>query len=106
MEGWVYGSANRFDKLEQIDNDLAAVEKTSLAYPIAVKLRVDWRIIEAQKNNNQAMAREALNLLDDLLASYWNIDLYTLRAAASFLADKPEDFVETVATVTRQLNVG
>ena len=105
LEGWVYGSANRFDKLEQIDNDLAAVEKTSLAYPIAVKLRVDWRIIEAQKNNNQAMAREALNLLDDLLASYWNIDLYTLRAAASFLADKTEDFVETVATVTRQLNV-
>lgn len=104
LEGWVFGSSGAFDRLQALDADLARVSPTSLAYPIAVKLRVDWRIVYAQNSGDVSLAAEGLDILDDLLASHWNLDLYVLRAGAAYLAGDTDAFVESLATVARQVD--
>ena len=103
LEGWVFGSAGDFETLSRLDGELARVPPTSLAYPIAVKLRVDWRVAFSQARGDAALAREAMVILDDLLASYWNMDLYVLRSGCAFLAGDGHAFVESVASAVRQL---
>jgi len=103
LEGWVFGAAGAFDRLAALDDELSAVSPTSLAYPIAVKLRVDWRIAASRRNGDPRIAQEALDILDDLLASYWNMDLYILRSGSAFLAGKSHEFVESVAAAVRQV---
>ncbi len=104
LEGWVFGAAGAFDRLAGLDEELAAVAPTSLAHPIAVKLRADWRVVAAQNANDPAIAREALEILDDLLASYWNMDLYVLRSGLAVLAQDSHEFVESVSAAVNQLS--
>ena len=103
LEGWVFGAAGAFDRLEALDAELAAVEPTSLAFPIAVKLRVDWRVVVSRTGNDIAIAREAMDILDDLLATYWSLDLYILRSGCAFLARDPHAFVESIAAAVHQV---
>ena len=42
--------------------------------------------MQSRQSGDPTIAREALDLLDDLLASYWNLDLYILRAGCAYLA--------------------
>ncbi|NRA31242.1 MAG: hypothetical protein HRU11_13385, partial [Parvularculaceae bacterium] len=99
-----FGSSGQFETLRGLDPELALVSPTSLSFPIAVTLRVDWRVVYAQQTGAQALAAEALDILDDLLASYWNLDLYLLRAGAAYLAEEPHAFMESVATANRQVH--
>lgn len=103
LEGWIFGAAGAFNKLANLDAELATVLPTSLAYPIAVKLRVDWRIVESRNSKDAALAREALVILDELLASYWNMDLYILRSGCAYLAGDSYKFVESVGAAVGQL---
>ena len=103
LEGWVFGAAGDFERLKSFDAELARVPPTSLAHPIAVKLRVDWRIVESRRTNDPGIAREAMEILDDILASDWSFDLYVLRSGCAFLAGDAEAFVESIGTATRQL---
>jgi len=103
LEGWVFGAAGAFDRLAALDDELAAVSPTSLAFPIAVKLRVDWRVVFSRNTKDAALAREALEILDDLLASYWNMDLYILRSGCALLAGDSHAFVESVAAAVGQV---
>ena len=78
FEGWTYGARGQFDLVEKLDGSLADVPPTSPVFPIAVKLRVDWRVIRSRQHSEAETAREALELLDDLLATYWSPgSLYT-----------------------------
>ena len=103
LEGWLFGAAGAFDRLELLDPELADVEPTSLAFPIAVKLRVDWRVVVSRRDNDAEIAREAMEILDDLLASYWNLDLYILRSGCAFLAGDPHAFVESIGAAAHQV---
>jgi spermidine synthase len=103
LEGWVYGAMGDFERLRTLDRALAAVTPSSLFYPIGVKLRVDWRIVATQRSGNSLLAQDALDILDDLLAFYWNMDLYVLRSVCGFLADQPAVFVESVAAALTQV---
>ena len=103
LEGWVFGASGDFERLKSFDAELAQVPPTSLAHPIAVKLRVDWRIVESQRTGDAEIASEAMQILDDILASHWSFDLYVLRSGCAFLAGNAEAFVESINTATRQL---
>ena len=103
LEGWVYGSSGDFATLRNLDAELAQVAPTSLTFPIAVKLRVDWRVVYSQSGSEVVLAQEALAILDDLLASHWNLDLYLLRAGAALLAEDSFSFMESLATANRQV---
>lgn len=103
LEGWVHGASGNFERLKELDQELAEISPTSLAYPIAVKLRVDWRVVFARATGDVEIAKEGLSILDDVLASYWNLDLYVLRAGVADLAGNSVAVVESTATVARQI---
>ncbi|MEO1081711.1 MAG: fused MFS/spermidine synthase [Pseudomonadota bacterium] len=103
LEGWVFGASGNFDQLRSLDARLAAVDPRSQLYPVAVKLRVDWRLWFARSENNRDLALEGMALLDTLLASYWNADLYLLRAACADAALVQEAMVESYAAAISQV---
>ncbi len=103
FEGWTYGARGQFDLVEKLDGILADVPPTSPVFPIAVKLRVDWRVIRSRQHSEAETAREALELLDDLLATYWSLDLYILRSGCAYLAGDGAAYVESVWSVINQL---
>lgn len=103
LEGWVFGAARDFDQLKLLDQKLAKVDPRSQLYPVAVKLRADWRVWFAQRDGDTNLALEGLELLDLLLASYWNVDLYLLRAACAEEAGRPYEMVESYAAAASQV---
>ena len=103
LEGWVYGAQGRFEQLRALDAMLAEVSPTSPAHPIAVKLRADWRVVSAQRGAVPAPAKEALNLLDDLLPSYSSLDLHILRSGCAWLAGNGPAYVESAWAVGRRV---
>ena len=76
---------------------------TSPVFPIAVKLRVDWRVAQARADGDTQAARDALEMLDDLLATYWSPDLYILRSGCAYYAGDGPAYVESVWNVIYQL---
>ena len=103
FEAWTYGLRGQFNRIEELDYILARVPPTSSVFPLAVKLRVDWRIVRARADDDTQAARDALEMLDDLLASYWSPDLYILRSGCAYLAGDGAAYVESVWNVIYQL---
>ncbi|MCY4153820.1 MAG: fused MFS/spermidine synthase [Gammaproteobacteria bacterium] len=103
FEAWTYGLRGQFGRIEELDTVLAQVSPTSSIFPLAVKLRVDWRLAQAREHNDAQLARKALDLLDDLLATYWSPDLYILRSGCAYLAGDGYAYVESVWNVIYQL---
>ena len=103
FEAWTYGLRGQFDRIGELDNILARVPTISPVFPIAVKLRVDWRVARAREDADTQTARDALEMLDDLLATYWSPDLYILRSGCAYLAGDGAAYVESVWNVIYQL---
>jgi spermidine synthase len=103
LEGWVLGASGDFEQLRELDQRLASVDARSQLYPVAVKLRVDWRLWFAREADDGDLAGEAMTLLDDLLPSYWNADLYLLRAACAATAGALNAMVESYAAAISQV---
>ena len=103
FEAWTYGLRGQFERIKELDYILARVPPTSPVFPIAVKLRVDWRVAQARADGDTQAARDALEMLDDLLATYWSPDLYILRSGCAYLAGDGPAYVESVWNVIYQL---
>ena len=103
LESWVYGAQGRFERIAALDGSLAEVAPTSPAHPIAVKLRADWRVVRSQRNGDPAPAREALAMLDDLLASFSSLDLHILRSGCAWLAGDGPAYVESAWAVGQHI---
>jgi spermidine synthase len=95
VRGWQAGQRGDWEMLRSLDAELADIRATDLWYPIGAKLRVDWRLAFAQSSTDSGYGQQGLELLDGVLAFYWNFDLYVLRAACAFVADKPQAFLES-----------
>ena len=104
FEAWTYGLRGQFERIEELDYILARVPPTSSVFPLAVKLRVDWRVVRARQDEEARTARDALEMLDDLLATYWSPDLYILRSGCAYLAGDGPAYVESVWNVIYQLH--
>ena len=103
FEAWTYGLRGQFGRIGELDYILARVPPTSPVFPIAVKLRVDWRVAQARADGDTQAARDALEMLDDLLATYWSPDLYILRSGCAYYAGDGPAYVESVWNVIYQL---
>ena len=103
FEAWTYGLRGQFERIAELDYILARVPPTSPVFPLAVKLRVDWRVAQAREDADTQTARDALEMLDDLLATYWSPDLYILRSGCAYLAGDGPAYVESVWNVIYQL---
>lgn len=103
FEGWIFGAMGDFDRLKLLDDELAQVGPTSLGYPAAGKLRVDWRIAMSARSGDRALAVESLEMLDGLLSTFTNPELYQLRAAAAHYSDNRPALYETTGLILRYL---
>lgn len=103
FEAWTYGLRGQFGRIGELDYILARVPPTSPVFPLAVKLRVDWRAARAREDEDTQTARDALEMLDDLLATYWSPDMYILRSGCAYLAGDGPAYVESVWNVIYQL---
>ena len=104
FEAWTYGLRGQFGHIEELDYILARVPPTSPVFPLAVKLRVDWRVARAREDEDAQAALDALVMLDDLLATYWSPDLYILRSGCAYYAGDGPAYVESVWNVIYQLH--
>jgi len=84
------------------DELLAQARTTDLWFSPATKLRVNWRIQQADADQH---AQDALELIDEVIVINQDPDFYGMRIATSFLSDQPHAQVETVRRLLALLNL-
>ena len=97
VRGWEYGFDQQWAGIYQLEQELAQAQPTDLWYPLAVKLRAEWRTkVQSQQPK---LALEAIDIIDRAIASHYGTDLFVLRAGSGVIAAKPRHFVETTSVL-------
>lgn len=79
----------------QADELLADIPPDAPWYLDAAMLRANWRIRALQGARDEALAAEAMQIVDDAIAVYQDLDFFGMRMAASFLAGDYNASLET-----------
>ena len=95
FEGWKAAAEEDWQRLVELDGELAESLPTDQWYLESVKLRADWRTKVVSPGFQPGLAREAKRLIDNAIAIFHDPDLYSLRIASAFVADDAPDIVET-----------
>ena len=95
LEAWAAATNQDWQRLVELDSDLAQVRPTDQWYLESVKLRVDWRIKVTTPEYQPRLAREAVRLIDNAIAIFQDPDFYSMRVAAAFVANDAIDVIET-----------
>ena len=95
VEGWQAAARQDWQRLVELDPELARTRSTDQWYLESVKLRADWRIKVTTPEYQPILAREARRLIDNAIAIFQDPDFYSMRVAAAFVADDAIDVVET-----------
>ena len=95
VEGWGAAAQQDWQRLVELDSDLARTRPTDQWYLESVKLRADWRIKVTNPEYQPQLAREAKRLIDNAIAIFQDPDFYSMRMAAAFVADDAIDVIET-----------
>jgi spermidine synthase len=103
VNGWQLASAREWEALSRLDTDLAGIPSTHPLAPIALRLRVDWRLAAAQQTGKRGYGADALDILDQSLALYWNTNLYILRAGAGAVSGQDDVIVESAWAAAKSI---
>ena len=95
VEGWRAAAQQDWQRLVELDPELARTRPTDQWYLESVKLRADWRIKVTTPEYQPQLAREAKRLIDNAIAIFQDPDFYSMRVAAAFVADDAIDVIET-----------
>jgi hypothetical protein len=95
LDGWKAASEQDWSALVELDDILATTRPTDLWFLHATKLRADWRVKVTTPEFQPRLAREAIRLVDNAIAIYQDLDFYSMRIAAAFVADDTKDVIET-----------
>ena len=95
VEGWRAAAQQNWQRLVELDPELARTRPTDQWYLESVKLRADWRIKVTTPEFQPRLAREAKRLIDNAIAIFQDPDFYSMRVAAAFVADDAIDVIET-----------
>ena len=95
VEGWRAAAQQNWQRLVELDPELARTRPTDQWYLESVKLRADWRIKVTTPEYQPRLAREAKRLIDNAIAIFQDPDFYSMRVAAAFVADDAIDVIET-----------
>ncbi len=95
VEGWRAAAQQNWQRLVELDSELARTRPTDQWYLESVKLRADWRIKVTTPEYQPRLAREAKRLIDNAIAIFQDPDFYSMRVAAAFVADDAIDVIET-----------
>ena len=95
VEGWQAAARQDWQRLVELDSELAGTRPTDQWYLESVKLRADWRIKVTTPEYQPMLAREAKRLIDNAIAIFQDPEFYSMRVAAAFVADDAIDVIET-----------
>ena len=95
VEGWRAAAQQNWQRLVELDPEMAGTRPTDQWYLESVKLRADWRIKVTTPEYQPQLAREAKRLIDNAIAIFQDPDFYSMRVAAAFVADDAIDVIET-----------
>jgi len=99
IRAWLAASQQNWQEVAQLDEQLAAIRSTDLWYRDSVKLRADWRIKVTTEDMQPKLAIEAIRLIDNAIALFQDPDFYVMRLAAAYVADDPDNIIETARRV-------
>ncbi len=97
VRGWEYGYDRQWAGIYRLEPLLAQARPTDLWYPLAVKLRAEWRT--KVSTQQPQLALQAIDIIDRAIATHHATDLFVLRAGSAVIAGKPRYFVETAAVL-------
>ncbi len=95
LAGWKAAALQDWERLIELDPELARVRPTDQWYLESVKLRADWRIKVTTPGYQPRLAREATRLIDNAISIFRDPDFYSMRIAAAFVAGDAIDVIET-----------
>lgn len=96
LEGWRHAADGEWDAVRALEPRLAAARTVDGWHPEATQLRIEWRT-RATGDDRMARAREALQLVDRMIARRPASDLYVLRAAATLSLGDGAAFLESAS---------
>jgi hypothetical protein len=102
LRGWVAQGSGDWQQLFSLERSLQATRVSDLWAPQAAKLRAAWRL-EADDPDGR-FAREALLLLDNVLASNATVNTYAMRARAGLKLEDDAIFIESVAFMLNSID--
>ena len=96
LEGWRHAADGEWDAVRALEPRLAAARTVDGWHPEATQLRIEWRT-RATGDDRMVRAREALQLVDRMIARRPASDLYVLRAAATLALGDGAAFLESAS---------
>ncbi|MBU3672002.1 MAG: hypothetical protein FGM43_05575 [Sinobacteraceae bacterium] len=94
--GWRHAAEGDWAAVRSLEPRLAKTIQTDDWYREAMQLRVEWRT-RMNAGERATHGREALQLVDRIIALQPSSDLYVLRAAASLALEDPVLFLESAS---------
>ena len=92
-----------WQKVADLDRDLAAIPWTHLWYGEAIELRANWRSRVTSPDRKRRFGDEAVQMIDRLAIMNASLNLYGLRARAGFTAERPDVVIESVSNYARMV---
>lgn len=96
LDGWRYAADGDWDAVRALEPRLALTRAVDEWHPEATQLRIEWRT-RAAGDERPLRAREALQLVDRLIARRPAGDLYVLRASAALSLGDGAAFLESAS---------
>ena len=90
-----------WQKVADLDDELAAVPWRHLWYGEAMELRANWRARVMSPDRKRRFGDEAIQLIDRVAITNATLNLYGLRARAGFTAERPDVVIESVSNYAR-----
>ena len=96
LEGWRHAADGEWDAVRALEPRLAAARTVDGWHPEATQLRIEWRT-RAGGDDRMVRAREALQLVDRMIARRPASDLFILRASAALSLGDGAAFLESAS---------
>ena len=96
LEGWRHAADGEWDAVRALEPRLAAARTVDGWHPEATQLRIEWRT-RAAGDERPTRAREALQLVDRMIARRPTSDLFILRASAALSLGDGAAFLESAS---------
>ena len=104
VEAWPVSTKNGDSTYAfKLESELAQTKPTDQWFLPATKLRVDWRIQHPDEDQHVQHGQEAMQIIDNAISIYQDLEFYGMRIAASYLADKPYAVFETARRMIQNM---
>ena len=100
MAGRVSAGLKDWERVASLDSLLIQSRPTDQWFVESTKLMVEWRSNIANQTGRSDLAEQAWQIIDLAIAIHPHPDLFSSRVVAAYLADRPEEVLETARRMT------